>query len=138
MEKKNKKIIFASFFAVIFLLLLEYLHTHQLCGVTNDIMSEDMCRKTGNILLISLPCFVFSLLTMFMGNSVGVKLWTKYTIWYCGLFVVIIGFTPSYWGDEFMNIQKGTVAIFLTILYSIISLCIIVWGSLRKKSVEGQ
>ncbi len=59
--------------------------------------------------------------------------WKRFTIIYFLIYLFFIILVPWDWGDVFLPIYKGTVALSLVILYSIISLILIITKSIQLK-----
>ncbi len=79
---------------------------------------------------ISLPIFIFCLSSK--EEAVFVS-WKRFTIIYFLIYLFFIILVPWDWGDVFLPIYKGTVALSLVILYSIISFILIITKSIQLK-----
>jgi len=84
------------------------------------------------ILMISPALLLFSVVAFKLEERVF-WVWKKFTIIYLFIYLFIVVIFPWYIGDEFFNIQKAHVSIFLTIIYLIISLFLIIYKSLKKE-----
>ena len=103
--------------------------------LVNDYFRETFPRKfSESIFWLTVPVFVFSIIT-FLVKRDTFQSWTKLTNYLFSISIVIILLTPtSTHGLDFFPIVKETVTIFLAILYSIISLILIIFKSLKKDS----
>ena len=102
--------------------------------VVNVNFRETFSRKLSeSIFWLTIPILVFSIITFMIKKSVFLS-WAKVTNYLFVVFVVIILLTPtSTHGLDFIPIVKETVTILLASLYSIISLFIILYKSLKKE-----
>jgi len=80
---------------------------------------------------LSLPIFISCLFTWRQGvfNS-----WKRLTSIYFLIYLFFIILVPWNWGDAYLPIYKGTVALGLTILYSLISLILIIFKSIQLRN----
>ena len=80
---------------------------------------------------IALPIFISCLFTWKQGvfNS-----WKKFSSIYVLVYLFFIILVPWNWGDVFLPIYKGTVALSLSILYFIISLILIIFKSIQLRN----
>jgi len=82
---------------------------------------------------LTVPILFFSIVVFSLKESTF-KSWTKFTNYFFIISLVIILLTPtSTHGLDFVPLVKETVTIFLAILYSIISLVLIIYKSLKKE-----
>ena len=82
---------------------------------------------------IFIAIFVFSLLTFKLKDTTFIS-WRNFSLWAIPLSLIIITFLPTQThGLDFVPIVKGTVIIFLTILYSIISLLLVFYQFLKSR-----
>lgn len=104
--------------------------TYSLCA------NNDGCANTLHlffqIFLPTLPLFVFSLVTYFLPKRVF-KMWFRFAVVWIPLSIILIAFTPEYAGDFLYSYGKGVIAFYSSILFSIISIGIILFAWLGKK-----
>lgn len=85
---------------------------------------------------LTVPILVFSIITLFLKAEVF-NSWIKFTKYYFIASVIIILITPtSSHGLDFFPIVKETVTIFLSALYSVISLFLIMSKFFKKSNPE--
>ncbi len=79
---------------------------------------------------LSLPIFISCLFTWKQDifNS-----WKRFTSVYFLIYLFFIILVPWNWGDAYLPIYKGTVALGLTVLYSLISLILIIFKSIQLR-----
>ncbi|OGI65644.1 hypothetical protein A3A95_01645 [Candidatus Nomurabacteria bacterium RIFCSPLOWO2_01_FULL_39_18] len=83
--------------------------------------------------LIFLPFFIFSLITTKLKDSIFFT-WRNFSLWALPISFLFISFFPTFThGMDFLPIIKGTVSYTLAIVYSIISLILIIYKSLKKE-----
>ena|SRR3989344_2446931 len=95
------------------------------------------CSRFNEILIIyTLPfisVLIFSLITYRL-KELTFSSWKNFSLWAIPFSLILITFLPTRThGLDFVPVTKGTVIFFLTILYSIISLILIVYKSFKKK-----
>ncbi len=95
------------------------------------------CYNTSDLIIsytyIFIAVFVFSIITSKLKEATFQN-WRDFSFFAVFLFLVFISFLPTRThGLDFVPLTKGIVAFFLTILYSIISLILIVYKSLKKE-----
>lgn len=128
----NKKhlTILSFFFSLVFIVSYfihsaDFCYWRQYCSLVSEIFT-----------LYSLPfisVFFFSLIT-FKLKEPTFNLWKNFSMWAIPISLIIITFLPMRThGLDFVPVVKGTVILFLTILYSIISLILIFYKSLKKE-----
>jgi hypothetical protein len=104
-------------------------------GICSYYLSD--CGKFSYIIVIFsfifIPVFIFSLLTLKLKEHIF-NFWRNFSIFIILMFFVVINFLPlNTHGLDFFPITKGTVMFFFTIIYSIISLILIIYKSLKKE-----
>ncbi len=87
--------------------------------------------KTLNLFLISLPIFIFSVASLKLKDKAFV-FWRSFTFIFI-LFYIFLYFIAPTKGDGFIWIQREAVSFFLTILYTLVSLILIIYKSLRTR-----
>ena len=130
MTKKKVLLLSSALFLAFTVLYTNYLpHTFCLPG--------SHCAKLFGLLtivtLISVSLFPLSIIIFFSNEKIFL-IWRKFTFIYFIIYLLGIAISPSE-GDAFFRVEKGTVAIFLVIVYTLISLTLIAYKSyqLRKK-----
>jgi len=83
--------------------------------------------------LIFVAVFIFSVITLKLKESTF-EIWRNFSIWAIPFSLMLITFFPTRThGLDFVPVTKGTVIFVLTILYSIVSLCLIISKSIQKE-----
>ncbi len=103
-------------------------------GICNSYASK--CNDKAYILtifsFIFIAVFIFFLITFKLKDSVF-NTWRNFSVWAIPACLIIVSFFPTNtYGLDVVPMVKGTVAMFLTILYSAISLILIIYKSLKK------
>ena len=123
---EQKKINFKFLSASLLLLLLMYF-------VNINSGSYFLKKLSESIFFIAIPIAIFSIITLFVHNSLFLK-WIKMTKYFLFSSLLIILITPtSSHGLDFLPIVKEIVAIILSVLYSFISLFFIIFQSIKPK-----
>jgi len=97
----------------------------------------EFCGDVSELLTIYfLPfilIFVFSILTYKLKESVF-NSWRNFSMWVIPISLIIITFLPTRThGLDFVPVTKRSIIFLLTILYSIISLVLVIYKSLKKE-----
>lgn len=120
---KKENIIYTSIFSS--LLLVMYFSKFN-----NDLILS----LVKPLFWVMIPMFIFSLITLFLKNYVF-KVWIKFTLFFLLISIILILITPtSTHGMDFLPLVKETLSLLLTGFYSIMSLIIIVYKSLRTEA----
>ena len=87
------------------------------------------------VLFPILPLFLFSLITYKMRDEIY-QSWFRFAMWWIPLSMFSILIAPSYSSDWMFPIDKGRVAFFSSLVFTLISLILIAYKSfsLRKKN----
>lgn len=96
------------------------------------------CGNVSEVLtiyfLLFVPMFIFSIIT-FKLKELTFILWRNFSIWAIPISLIVISFLPTNThGLDFIPVTKGTVIFLLTILYSIISLALVIYKSLQNNN----
>lgn len=116
-----------------FVFAMESLRTSANCPQLGDYEYENLCGLAGLASFIFFPIFFFSIIFFLINKLETFQSWVKFTTYFFAVNLSIIIITPWYWGDGFMNIQKGTVTISLAVLYFLISLILIAYKSYKLR-----
>jgi len=82
--------------------------------------------------MLFIPIFFFSLITFKLKQSTF-NTWRNFSFYSILVFLILISFIPMRThGLDYLPITKGLVSFLLTILYSVISLILVIAGSLKK------
>ena len=110
------------------LLIWDYIGNNRLCDFLSYSGREGFCpftlASTETILLPVIPLFLFSLITYWMRDDIY-RAWFTFARWAIPLCMILILISPEYAHDWMFPIEKGTVAFFSSIIFSIISILII-------------
>jgi|GEM_PF-2153114 len=83
---------------------------------------------------IFIPVFFFSLITFFTKPEVS-RPWIVFSFFMVPLSLILISFLPTYThGLDFVPLTKGTAIFGLTVLYSLISLILIIFKSIQLRN----
>ncbi len=127
----KKKLVTISLYAFIIFCIFYGINMLSSCR------HEKYCSSVTEIgviyLLPFISIFIFSLITLKLKESTF-KLWKIFSFWVIPIFLIIISLLPTRThGLDVVSIVKGTAVLFLTILYSITSLLLIIYKSIRKE-----
>jgi len=82
------------------------------------------------LFLISPVLLLFSIINLFVKGKIFLE-WKRFTFIYLFIYLFIVTIFPWYIGDGFFNIQKVHIAILLSIVYSTISLILIIYKTIK-------
>lgn len=130
----RKKIFITCLIIVLIHFFSKFYFNELLCGGYSS-----FCSDLGKLIMIYsfifVSIFIFSLITYKLKDKTF-NSWKNFTVWFIPLSFIFISFIPTdTHGMDFVPIVKGTVIIALTILYSTISLILIIYKSLKKDNV---
>lgn len=121
----KKNILVTSGLATGLLLLLNTIGTIRLCGG-----NEGSCVDNWYNIMVTaipiIPLFIFSLATYKLNERVYLT-WLNFTKWWIPLSIFGILISPSYSNDWIYPIEKGTVALFFSLVYLVVSLVLILY-----------
>ena len=101
-----------------------------------DIYSSTIIDVVNYLYLFFMFCILFlffSIIFFFLKQETIFYFWKKTLFFYFFIYLFFIILVPWDWGDVYLPIYKGTVALFLSVLYSIISIILIIYKSLKKE-----
>ncbi len=103
-------------------------------GICNNYASR--CTDFSSLIVIYsfifLSAFIFSLLTYKLNERIFVS-WRNFSLFFISISFIVITFIPTNSiGFDIFPVTKGSVILFLTIAYSIISLLLILYKSFKK------
>ncbi|MBI5003712.1 hypothetical protein HZC00_01310 [Candidatus Kaiserbacteria bacterium] len=129
----KKTTLFIGIFGGIIFLLALYATQIGLCAVVNQSCSEFFDPITENLIPF-LPLFILSLITFKMRDEVY-RTWFRFARWWIPFSIMLIFISPEYSVDQMFRIEKGSVALLTSALFSTISLIIVTWkySVTRKK-----
>ncbi len=102
-----------------------------------DIYSSTIIDVVNYLYLFFMFCILFlffSIIFFFLKQETIFYFWKKTLFFYFFIYLFFIILVPWDWGDVYLPIYKGTVALFLSVLYSIISIILIIYKSLKKEN----
>jgi len=126
----KKWILLGSGSLTVILLLVNWIGTFKLCGANEYGSCMDTLASTMITFFPIIPLFIFSLITYKMRKEVF-NTWRIFAAVGAPLSMLAILIAPEY-GNSFIPVEKGTVALFSSLLFSIISLGIILWKYFAK------
>ena len=126
----KKILLFLSLIISIITLTTSYLGTSTFCGDSLDCMRfvADMLRSV----FVFIPVFILSIILYKMRDGIY-QSWFKFVRVWIPLTIFLTIISPSY-GHGLLPIEKSSVSFFMSILFFLISLIIILTKSLSKKS----
>lgn len=131
---KKQTFVFSTIAVVIFGILYTNYLPHTYCPAVSVSYCADYFKIGKIAFLISIALLPMTILASLSQERVFL-LWRKFTFIYLVIYLVSVLISPSSGGD-FIKIEKGTVAIFLSILYVVLSISTILYKSwcLRKEN----
>ncbi len=118
---------------VIFLVIFFNIPYSILCTKNNHLgYCGDIFKFFKILFLIAPPILLFSIINLTLPETIFIA-WRKFTTKFSIVYILIILITPWYVGDEFFNIGKSVLAISLSVIYSIISIFLIIYKSIKKE-----
>ena len=127
---RQKILLMSGVFSVLFLIFLSndiYFFVYDL----QESFVLNLFQYLRLITWVALPIFISCLFTWRQGvfNS-----WKKFTLVYFLIYLFFIILVPWNWGDVFLPVYKGTVALSLSVLYFLISLILIIFKSIQLRN----
>lgn len=127
---KNKIMVFSLFFFSLFLLAYFSIDI----GICLDYPNS--CNKNSELVavytMLFISMFLFSLLT-FKLKQETYNAWRNFSFFYLLVFLILLSFIPMRThGLDYLPITKGLVSFLLSIIYSIVSLFIVIYHSIKK------
>lgn len=94
------------------------------------------CNKNSELVavytMLFISMFLFSLLT-FKLKQETYNAWRNFSFFYLLVFLILLSFIPMRThGLDYLPITKGLVSFLLSIIYSIVSLFIVIYHSIKK------
>jgi len=126
----RKIILSISFILTILLVILFFGLPYSLC---RDYFSLVFCGYYLDFFnFLAILFFVAPTMLFFSLISLKYKenfiVWRKFTFIYLFIYLFIVIITPWYSGDEFLHITKGFVGLVLVVLYSLISIGLLIFS----------
>lgn len=132
----RKKILLFGGVIVFILVLIDLVSTSRFCTFFYGEGANICIRRVFNagvILLPFIPAFVFSLITYFLKEGVF-RAWFYFACVWIPLSMIAVFMVPESSGGLFANaFSKHMISFMLSIIFSIISLCIILTQSWRLR-----
>lgn len=124
----RKKSTFVALIAV-FIYFISYFNE----ALSLPLFYDNFCcidDRRFNLFAIFIPIFIF---TIIFTNLSEIKFthWKKFTLVYLIVYLIIYFIVPTQ-GDGFVWFQRETISFFGSILYSIISLILVIYKSIKK------
>lgn len=130
LSKKTFLILSCGFALITF--ILGTLEPFRLCG--------DQWRQCIQVnyvisilLLPTIPLFLFSLITYKMRDDIY-RAWFRFARWAIPLSMFFILIAPTYSNDRMYPIEKGSIALLTSVLFSIVSVAIILYRLFVSRS----
>ncbi len=86
-----------------------------------------------NLFLIFLPIFLFSFVFIYLSDSKFTS-WKNFSLAYLVFYVILYFLVPTQ-GDGFLWFQRETISIIGSVLYTFISLILIIYKSFKKEAI---
>lgn len=112
-------------------LVLDGVGTFKLCGGIEYGECMDYLHSFLGFFIPILPVFALSIIAYFLREEVF-RAWMKFVYWWIPLTMFMILISPEY-GQELMPVEKGTVAVFFSGIFIIVSLIIMIIKSRSKE-----
>ncbi len=128
----KKRMLLISFLSTILFFVLYSNKLYFLCQASGVFSCGEILKFLKLFFLIAPFIFIFCVITYYLDNKVFFSL-RKFTNFYLIIFFFLLLITPWYTGDEFLNLQKAHVSFLGSILYSVISLILILYKSFKKE-----
>jgi uncharacterized membrane protein YhaH (DUF805 family) len=134
MEEKlswfTKKKVIIGCLIMVFVYLISYFNeTLSLPSVYKNFCCVD--DRIFNLFFIFIPIFIFSVINLKL-NDLGFRKWKKLTFIYLIIYLIIYFISPTH-GNGYIWLQRETISFFGSILYSIISLTLIIYKLFKKE-----
>ena len=100
---------------------------------TFDVSCHEIFEKIGNALFYSMPALALIFLILLFTPR-AFPAWKKFAIWFVPLAALLFAFYPGPGGNDLFSPYPEQVFRWVSILYVIISILIIVRSSLRNKT----
>lgn len=127
---KKKMLIFSLFFSIFFLLSYFSINLGICFDYPNSCNNNSKLISAYTILFI--PVLFFSLVA-FMVNQETFSKWRNFSFYSILVFIILLSFIPlRTHGLDYLPITKSLVSLILTIIYSVVSLFLIIYQSLKK------
>ena len=124
MIKKNILLITSGILAG-FAIVMGSFEPFRLCGDSwRNCMSINY--DIDLVLIPIIPLFLFSLITYFMRDDVY-RVWARFSYIWVPISMVLIFLAPEYSSSFIYPITKGSVAFISSLLFTLISLILIIW-----------
>jgi hypothetical protein len=108
-------------------LLANWIGTYRLCGAAQ----YGDCMDTASNIIITfvpfLPVLLIALVAMGVSNEIFGK-WIRFLIWWIPVSMLLIFISPEYSHDLMLPIEKGTVAVSMSVLFTLVSIVIFLMG----------
>ena len=127
----GKRIILISMVGFLLHLITRYRFEFGMCTTYRG-QCDDFGKVVMTFTIIFIPVFVFALLNQLIKSKVFYS-WRFFSFYFFLLYFVLVSTTPtSTHGLDFFPIVKWTVAVSLSVFYSLISLVLILYKSFKK------
>jgi len=132
----KKRILIVFSITTILLVILYSNISYTLCK-TNFYL--EICREIRDVSnFFTVLFFITPIILFFLAITVKMRedtffLWRKFTLTYLLIYLFVIIITPWYFGDEFLHIGKGAIALILSCIYFVVSLILIIYKSFKKE-----
>ena len=126
----KKSLLLFSTTGFIVLVLSTIISVYGLC-LQRYFCSRPHDDSLASLLLIFFPLFLFSLITYKM-NDGAYSVWFKFSRIWVPLTIILVALAPEY-SNSFFPIIKGNVSFFLSFIFALVSLIIVVTKQLELK-----
>ena len=125
----KKRMIFSSVVMIIIYVISYLNRILELPSFYRDFCCID--DKRVNLFLIFIPIFIFTIIFSILSET-KFNVWKKFTFIYLFIYLFIYFIVPTQ-GNGFIWFQRETISFFGSIIYSTISLFLIIYKSFKKE-----
>ncbi|MEK7471122.1 MAG: hypothetical protein AAB623_00535 [Patescibacteria group bacterium] len=125
----KKRMIFSSVVMIIIYVISYFNRILELPSFYRDFCCID--DKRVNLFLIFIPIFIFTIIFSILSET-KFNVWKKFTFIYLFIYLFIYFIVPTQ-GNGFIWFQRETISFFGSIIYSTISLFLIIYKSFKKE-----
>ena len=130
----KKQILWIGFLGIIAFLVSVFSIDIKLCPSYSYSSCSQFFSFFGETIFIFIPLFLLSLITYKMRDNIF-QTWFKFARIWVPLTIILVLLSPEY-GNALLPVEKGTVSFFMSALFLIISLIIIIYKSLQNNKFQ--
>lgn len=119
----KKRILFVAIVGMVLCVVFIFSREFKICPAYSYSSCAGLLDSFANLILISFPLFLFSLITYKLPERVY-RTWSRFALWWIPLSMLLILVVPSYDGS-LVPVDKGRTALATSLFFLIISLTIV-------------